>query len=424
MQFHQSYDSTPAAFACRQNQKYADKGSNQLMNSRTNEAQILQPMGSRMTHPFFVAIVFVNFLTHSISAQEGQEYESVILQLMQQEKVNGLAVALIEKGQASKVQAFGYRNVAKNLPLTIDTIMYGASLTKTAFAFMVMQLVDEDKLDLDKPIAELLPRPLPEYEDYADLQGDDRWRLLTPRILLTHTTGFANFRWLEQDKRLRFHYRPGTRFGYSGEGLYIMQLILEDGLGLDVGAEMDRRVFKRLGMKNTSMTWREDFAKNLADGYKLDGSMQPHDDRSSVSAAGSMDTSISDQSLLWSGILRGDGLSKKAMAEMKRPQLAITSKNQFPTLSEILAPENSKIRLSTSIGWIAFQDTSGPAWFKGGHNDSTGNMVVCLEDGLRCIVLLSNDVRAEKIFPEIVETILGKNDFPWSWEYDWLEPAK
>lgn len=77
------------------------------------------------------------------------------------------------------------------------------------------------KLSRDTPITELLPRPLPEYEDYSDLRGDDRWKLLTPRILLSHTTGFANFRWLEPDNRLRFHHRPEARYGYSGEGFYI-----------------------------------------------------------------------------------------------------------------------------------------------------------------------------------------------------------
>ncbi len=380
----------------------------QLANARSRSAAIL------------VLFLFAVLRTENVLSQEGQEFDQSIRRLMKQENVNGLAVALIENGKPSWVKTFGYRNVAKNLPLTKDTIMYGASLTKTAFAYMVMQLVDEGKLDLDAPITKLLPRPLPDYEDFQDLKGDDRWQLLTPRILLTHTSGFANFRWLEPDNKLRFHHRPGTRYGYSGEGLYIMQLILEQGLDLEVGSEMDKRVFKPLGMKNTSMTWRADFANNLADGYKADGSMEPHDDRSSASAAGSMDTTIEDQSLLWSAILRGEGLTKKGLAELKRPQFAIASKHQFPTLAEDLSPENKSIQLSASLGWVTFQDTSGQAWFKGGHNDSTGNMVVCFENGLRGVVLMSNDVRAEKIYPEIVELLMGKNLVPWRWEYQWF----
>lgn len=351
--------------------------------------------------------------------------DAVAKRLMKRENVQGLALAVIEDGKVVHVAAFGKRNVERNLPLTTDTIMYGASLTKTAFAYMVLQLVDEGRLDLDASVAKLLPRPLPEYDDYTDLAGDERWRALTPRILLTHTSGFANFRWLETDKRLRFHYDPGRRYGYSGEGFYILQLILEEGLGLDVGKEMQARVFDLFDMTRTSMAWRPDFATNLADGYGLDGRMEPHDERSHVSAAGSMDTSIEDQARLWAGIVRGDGLTAASRAEMIRPQVSITSSHQFPTLTTEIEPKNAEIGLAAGLGLVTFQDMDGPAWFKGGHNDWTGNMVICLEKTKRCVVLLANDVRAERIYPELTRMILGDTRMPWRWEYDWLEaPGK
>jgi hypothetical protein len=119
--------------------------------------------------------------------------------LMAQHQVQGLALAVIDGGRVTRVETWGWRNVARREPLAATTVMYGASLTKTAFAYMMMQLVDEGRLDLDASIATILPKPLPEYEDYTDLQGDDRWRALTPRILLMHASGFANFRWLEPD---------------------------------------------------------------------------------------------------------------------------------------------------------------------------------------------------------------------------------
>lgn len=342
-------------------------------------------------------------------------------QLMAQNDVQGLAVAVIEEGKIVHVAAYGQRNVEKALPLTTDTIMYGASFTKTAFAYMVLQLVDEGRLDLDASVAELLPRPLPSYKegknDFSDLANDPRWRDLTPRIILTHSTGFANFRWLEEDRKLRFHYPPGSRYGYSGEGFYILQLVLEQGLGLDVGQEMQRRIFDRFGMSNTSMSWRPDFANNLADGYGLDGSYEPHDERSNVSAAGSMDTSISDQARLWAAIVRGDGLSVASRVELIRPQLAITSPYQFPTLLNEVEPRNQDIQLAAGLGLVTFRDSSGSAWFKGGHNDWTGNMVICLEHQKRCAVMMANDVRAEKIYPELTRAILGETNMPWRWEY-------
>lgn len=346
-----------------------------------------------------------------------------VQRLMKREDVQGLALAVIHDGKVAHVAAYGRRSVERNLPLTTDTVMYGASLTKAAFAYMVLQLVDEGRIKLDTPVDELLTRPLPEYRNYADLAGSEIWRALTPRILLTHTSGFANFRWLEADKRLRFHHVPGSRYGYSGEGFYLLQFILEQHLALDVGKEMQSRVFDRFGMTKTSMSWRPDFATNLADGYGIDGKMEPHDERIRVSAAGSMDTTIADQALLWAGIVSGDGLSPASRAELVRPQVPISSPHQFPTLATTVDARNVEIGLAAALGVVAFRDVSGPAWFKGGHNDWTGNMVICLEKGRRCVVLLANDVRAERIFPEISRMVLGETWMPWSWEYSWIHAS-
>ncbi|MGD9815416.1 MAG: serine hydrolase domain-containing protein [Hyphomonadaceae bacterium] len=336
--------------------------------------------------------------------------------LMAREDVKGMAVAVIEDGAVVHVGAYGYRNVAENLPLQTDTIMYGASLTKAAFAYMVMQLVDEGRIDLDRSIAEYLPRPLPEYEDYADLAGDERWRLLTPRIILNHRTGLANMRWLEDDQKLRFHWTPGERYGYSNEGFWVLQTVLEQGLGLDIGTEMQRRVFDRFGMTRTSMQWRDDFAGNLADGYALDGSFEPHDRRDNVAAAGSMDTTIADQARLWAGVVRGEGLSAASRAELVRPQFGIDSAGQFPTLRTDTDPRGPAINLAAGLGVIIFDDPqAGRTWFKGGHNDWTGNLVICQEARRRCVVFLGNSVRAELIYPELAHFILGDIAMPWWW---------
>lgn len=366
-------------------------------------------------------------ITPKSTIPDGAAIDAEASSLMKREGVQGMALAVIDHGKIVHVAAYGHRNVARNLPLTTTTIMYGASLTKTAFTYMLLQLVDEGRLNLDASVADLLPQPLPKYNsedyNYTDLAGGERWRKLTPRILLSHTSGFANFRWLEPDQRLRFHSMPGTRYGYSGEGFYILQLILEQGLGLDVGKEMQTRVFDRFGMTDTSMTWRPAFATNLADGYKLDGSTMPHDERSSVSAAGSMDTTIADQARLWSGIVRGEGLSRASRAEMVTPQIAITSAHEFPSLASETNPKNKRIGLAAGLGLVTFKDTGGRAWFKGGHNEWTGNMVICIESNRRCVVMLANDVRAERIYPEITRFILGKTKMPWNWEYEWLNSA-
>ena len=247
-------------------------------------------------------------------ALTAEAIDAELREVMRLTGARGLGMAVIRDGQVVEVRAQGARNAA-GAPLLADTVMYGASLTKAAFAYMVMQLVEEGRLDLDTSIARYLDRPLPEYPPddkygpWKDLQGDDRWRQLTPRILLTHASGFANFAFLEPDGKLRFHFDPGARYAYSGEGLILLQFVLEKGLGLDVGAEMQRRVFDRFGMRTTSMMWRPDFAANLADGWDAKGAPVPHDERSKVRAAGSMDTTLHDFARFAAGYVRGDGLT-------------------------------------------------------------------------------------------------------------------
>lgn len=355
------------------------------------------------------------------------QVRSLALEAMTQTGAKGLAVAVIDNGRVNSVQTFGSRN-AKGEPLTPDTIMYGASLTKAVFAYTVMQLVEEGKLDLDRSIADYLPKPLPEYgnlDDYGnwgDLASDERWRKLTPRILLTHSAGFANFSFMEPDGKLKFHFEPGRRYAYSGEGLILLQFVIEKGLGLNLGEEMQRRVFDRFKMRNTSMMWRPDFARNLADGWKADGKVEPHDERSRVRAAGSMDTTISDFARFAAGFMRGEGLRRNSRAEVLKAQLPITSASQFPSLAPEAPPEKRWKDLAAGLAVVTFDGPQGRGFFKGGHNDSTANMWACVERRRRCVVVLSNDVRAETAFPKLIDSILGKTGLPWRWEYSTPAP--
>jgi CubicO group peptidase (beta-lactamase class C family) len=335
--------------------------------------------------------------------------------------VPGLALALIRGGHVAYLQTYGLRNVEEKLPLTPDTILYGASLTKATFAYMVMQLVDEHRVDLDRPLAEYLPKPLPDYDDYADLVSDPRWRTLTMRMLLSHTSGFSNFRHLTREgydpkAKLTFYFDPGSRFAYSGEGLLLAQRTLERGLSLDVGAEMKRRVFDRFGMTRTSMTWRDSFAANLAEGYTIDEKLQEHDRRDNVSAAGSMDTTITDWSRFLAGVARGEGLSAASKAQMIREQIRIHSAAQFPTLGDDTTRDYDAIKLGYGLGWGEFETPFGHAFFKEGHDEGTANYALCVESRQACILLMSNSVRAEGIFKALVDEFMGDTHLPWKWE--------
>lgn len=333
----------------------------------------------------------------------------------------GLAIAVIDRGRVVSVQAFGARN-AKGDPLTTETVMYGASLTKLVFSYWVMMLVDEGKIDLDRPIAAMLPRPLPDYGNveshgnWGDLKDDPRWRTITPRMVLNHATGFANFSFLEPDGKLRIHFDPGSRYGYSGEGMILLQFALERGLGIDVEVEMQRRLFRPLGMSRTGLVWQPAWRANLADGWTLEGRVEPHDQRERVRVAGSMDTTVADLAKLTAAMARGWGLSKRARAEWTRGTLPVTIRSQFPTL-QAEAPAGARPALRAAAGPVVYDGPQGPGWYRGGHNDSTGNAMVCVARGQRCVLILANDVRAEAAFARLTRVALGETGTPWRWAF-------
>jgi CubicO group peptidase (beta-lactamase class C family) len=295
----------------------------------------------------------------------------------------------------------------------------------------VMQLVDRGKLNLDTPLRDYLDKPLPsygpdpvfpdKYGPYNHLSEEPRWTKITPRMCLTHSTGFHNFAFAEPDGKLRIHFEPGTRYSYSGEGLILLQFVIEHGstargLGLDVG-RLTQDDFDRLGMTKTSLVWRNDFGANLADGWNDLGEAQKHDDRSKVRAAGSMDTTISDIARFAAALVRGDGLSLSARAEMTKRQLHIGTAHQFPVFGADLPSDKQRKDLYAGLGVVVFDGPQGHGFFKGGHDGQTANTMVCIESSRRCVLILSNDVRSEAGFSRLVRFILGETGVPYDWEY-------
>ncbi len=151
--------------------------------------------------------------------------------------------------------------------------------------------------------------------------------------------------------------------------------------------------------------------------------MEPHDERSRVRAAGSIDTTIADLTRWAAAFVRGDGLSRNARRDIVRPQLPITTASQFPTLGPELSPARRFRNFHATLGLLAFSGAQGPGFSRGRHNDSTGNAWVCVERGKRFLIL-SNDVRAERAFPELVRALLGETGVPWAWVYPDLVPLK
>jgi CubicO group peptidase (beta-lactamase class C family) len=361
----------------------------------------------------------------------GPAIDAEVHRIMTETHANGMAVAVIDHGKVGYVHAYGVRN-AKGDPLTTDTVMYGASLTKMVFAYTVMQLVDQGRLNLDTPLKDDLDNPLPsygpdpvfpdKYGPYKDLADDPRWEKITPRMCLTHSTGFNNFWFLDPDHKLHIHFEPGTRFSYSGEGFILLQFVIEhgrkaQGLGLDVG-EVAKSNFDRLGMTRTSLVWSKDNPDpNVADGWNDQGQPQPHEKRTKVRVSGSMNTTISDLSKFTAALVSGNGLTSASRVEMTRPSLHITTAGQFPPFQPDLPVQEQHKNLSAGLGVVVFDGPQGHGFYKGGHDGQTANSVVCMETGQRCVVMLSNDVRFEAGFADLARFILGDTGVPYDWEY-------
>jgi len=388
---------------------------------------------TKMLKQFLRFLALCSAIPFTLSAQtipSGTAIDSEVGGIMAHTGAKGVAVAVIDHGKVIYKHAYGIRN-ANGDPLTIDTDMYGASLTKTVFAYTVMQLVDQGKIKLDTPIADDLDKPLPsygpdpvfpdKYGPYKDLADDPRWKKITPRMCLTHSTGFDNFWFIEPDQKLHIHFDPGTHFSYSGEGMILLQFVIEhgrkaQGLGLDLG-DLTQANFTRLGMTRTSLVWRDGQDPNVADGWNDQGQPQPHSKRSKVRVAGSMNTTISDMATFTAALVRGDGLTPASRAEITKPSLHITTAGLFPDFGPDLPVSEQRMDLNAGLGVVVFDGPQGHGFYKGGHDGQTANTMVCIERSQRCVLILSNDVRSESGFADLVKFILGETGVPYNWEY-------
>jgi len=284
-------------------------------------------------------------------------------------EVTGVGIAIFHNGKVAYLKAYGLRDAEKKLLLTADSIMAGASLTKAAFSYLVMQIVASKAIDLDKPLQQYMPKPIPDYDDYQDLRTDQRYKKLTARMLLSHTGGFPNSRFQNPDHKLNINFEPGSRYAYSGEGIQLLQLAVESISKKPLKELMQERVFGPLDMSRTSMVSEQRFENDYANGYDEWGRSLGHEQRQTAAAAGSMQTTLRDFARFLQAVILPEGLPKHVRELMLTPQIEISSKQQFPTLATATTEENRGIRLRYGLGWGLYWSPYGKAFFKEGHAD-------------------------------------------------------
>jgi CubicO group peptidase (beta-lactamase class C family) len=343
------------------------------------------------------------------------EIDATVTRLMRSAEVTGVGLAIFNHGRVVYMKAYGVRDKEKNLPLTEDSVMSAASFSKVAFAYMVMQLVEQGTLDLDKPIYKYLPKPLPEYPNYKDLADDPRYQRITARMLLNHTSGFPNWRWINEDRKLNINFEPGAKFAYSGEGIDLLQLVVETITHKPLETLMEERVFQPLGMTRSSMVWQSQFDNDYANGYDEYGRLLGPQKREHADAAGSMQTTLADFAHFMQAVMNGQGLHKKTRELMLSRQVKILSKHEFPTLAAEPGA-NQSIRLSYGLGWGLYWTPYGKAFFKEGHDDGWRNYTVCFDKPKTGLLIMTNSGNGEGIYKELLETVLKNTFTPIEWE--------
>ena len=358
------------------------------------------------------------------SSISSAEIDSTVQRLMDAAKVHGLNLAILNNRVVAYVKSYGYKNKPQNTLLDTATIVYGASFSKAVFGYLVMKLVEERKIELDKPLYTYLNKPIPEYEYFSDLKNDARWKLITARMCLSHTTGLPNVRWFhpgtgEMDSMgvIRIYFTPGKKYAYSGEGYKLLQLVIEELTQKNVDELAQEKIFKPLGMTRTGYIWHHSFGDdNVAVGHLNNGLIDQKRKRTEPVAGGSMVTTIADYARFIEHVMQKKGLGRKIFEEMLSPQITIHSRTQFPPLTNETTTENNHIQLSYGLGWGIFNCQYGRAFFKEGNGDSWKNYNINFLDKGISIIIMTNSENGEKIFQELVETLIKDNCVPWSWQ--------
>jgi CubicO group peptidase (beta-lactamase class C family) len=368
---------------------------------------------------WLLALLIVPAYSQSIRKLDGStisiaEAESFARKTLADKKVTGAQIAVLNNGRLVWSFAYGNRQLNPDLPMTPDTNIWAASITKGTFGVYVQHLVEKENFPLDTPIYKLLPNSLETYPNYkeiaTDIVKDPRWPRVTPRMLLNHTSSLINFAFLEPSKKMQLHFEPGTRYSYSGEGFNLLQFVIEQQKGRPLDQLMQDALFKPLGMTQTGMIYRKDFDANVADRFNDQGAFISKTRRFPARAGGNMSTSVQDLSRLASALLSGKLVNTKALL---KPTIQIVSAQQF---DPVQPPTPAFPNLAYGMGWGLLTKTKfGPAFFKEGHGDGAQNFMICFTKSKSCMMILTNSDNGERAFRPLLETILGNTVTPWAW---------
>ena len=284
--------------------------------------------------------------------------------LMRDMHVPGVSIAIMQRGEVVRTLGFGVGDVRSGRAVTAETVFEACSMSKPVLALVAMQLVQEGRLDLD--------RPLVGYLGHDYLPDQPHHRRITARMALTHRTGFTNWRagYDEMGGPLPLQLPPGSEYRYSGEGILFLQRAIEAITGQPLDRLAYERLFAPLGLVRTSFVWTESIERELASGHRDDGSYKERTRYLAPNAAYSLYTTPGEYARLMLTLQHPELLGERALTRasielMLRRELRVDDENRVsrPGLARSVAAYRA-------LGWSLDATPEGDIVEHSGSNSS------------------------------------------------------
>jgi CubicO group peptidase (beta-lactamase class C family) len=255
-----------------------------------------------------------------------KKFNKEITQLMSEVGIPGMSLAVIDNNQIVFSRNYGVKGLGGE---AVDqaTVFDGCSLSKSLLAYVAYQVADEGLLDLDRPVYE--------YKKLPELEYDERYKSITARMILSHSSGLENWSYHNNADTLELLANPGEKFVYSGEGYIYLSEIIADLLGKSYEEYITERVIEPLGMENTFLKFVEpedstaaEVPANYALGHQIVGRQEANKNYS-VNPAGGNHFTAEDYAKLVLGIFNNDQFSEEMKKAIIEPQIQIDNSQMY-----------------------------------------------------------------------------------------------
>jgi len=308
--------------------------------------------------------------------------------LLTENRVPSVSIAQISGGKVALTAAYGLESA--DIPATIATLYNTASLTKPLTAEIVLRLASQGAFSLDEPMYRYWTDP--------DIAGVEWRKELTPRIALSHQTGFPN--WRDRTLGLKFLSEPGTKYGYSGEDYEYVARFVEKRTGKNFENMAQAILFDPVGMKDTAYTDRPWLNGRIA--LPTDASDRPLKPviAKHFSAADLVYSTPSDYAKFMLAVLSDRELTPEIAKERSRPQVSMMD-IKCQGAKVIACPSYTGF----GLGWQILQFSDATLMMHTGRDDGVFTFAYLNRSTHAGAVIFTNSDNGDKLVLPILERL-------------------